>query len=105
MTNILRAFRPYDRETATVSVTTTTGRTALGTNFTENRSRHSMLSNDGSETVFVRFGDSTVEATTADVPLLAGTVQVFSPPADATHIAAITASGTSTLYVTAGEGI
>jgi hypothetical protein len=33
-----------------------------------------------------------------------GSIEVFSVPLNATHVAAITASGTATLYVTPGSG-
>ena len=60
------------------------------------------LHNAGSATVFVVFG---AVATTSDMPLPAGAIEVLSKPAGVTTVAAITASGTATLYVTSGVGV
>lgn len=83
--------------TVTLAATTTTSRVALP-------SRNVRFHNGGSATVFVRFGDSTVTAAVTNaMPIPAGGVEMFCH-ADATHIAAIYASGTGTIYVTPGEG-
>lgn len=64
------------------------------------------LANIGTETVFVAFGPSTVAATVADgFPMIANSVECFSLPADATHVAAIAGGVGSTLYATVGEGV
>lgn len=52
---------------------------------------------------FIKFGASTVEATTSDTPILPGTVQVFTIPSGTLYVAAIGTSGT-TLYFTSGDG-
>lgn len=83
--------------TTTLAATTTTSRVALP-------SRNIRIYNGGSNPVFVRFGDSTVTAAAANaMPLPAGGVEVFNH-ADATHLAAIYASGSGTVYITPGEG-
>jgi hypothetical protein len=54
---------------------------------------------------FVEFGDSTVVAvlgTATHIP--PGDVEVFRVPLSYTHIAAITASGSSTVYAVRGDG-
>ncbi len=53
---------------------------------------------------FINFGTSSaVTAAVTDTPILPGTVQVFTIPSDATHVAAI-GSATTTLYFTRGDG-
>lgn len=54
---------------------------------------------------FIRFGDSTVvAATTTSMPILPGTIEVFTLPGTHTHMAVITASLTATVYATPGKG-
>lgn len=63
------------------------------------------VNNLGSATVFINFGTSAVTATTAaGMPITAAAPEVFSVPDGATHVAAITASGTATVYFTASTG-
>ena len=59
--------------------------------------------NAGTATVFVRWGSGSQTAITADIALPSGSVQVFFKGA-ADNIAAITASGTATLYAIPGLG-
>lgn len=83
--------------TTSLAATTTTSRVALP-------SRNLRIHNGGSNTVFVRFGDSTINATTTDgMPIPGGAVEVFNHHG-ATHLAAIFASGSGTVYLTPGEG-
>lgn len=103
----MKAFTPIDAATATRAVTATTARVAFSKPpLGEFQAR---LHNAGGATVFFRVGDSTVEAATTDIPIPAGAVEIITVKnldADPdTHIAAITASGTATLYITTGEGI
>lgn len=52
---------------------------------------------------FIEFGDVTVVAVAATgTPILAGTIMTLTPPAAATHVAAIGSTGT--LYFTSGRG-
>ena len=53
--------------------------------------------------VYLRFGDSTVTATTSDMMIPAGQPEGFRTMA-ATHVAAICQSGTAALSITSGEG-
>ena len=105
--SIAHMFTPLS-PTVNLAVTTTSGRvakTALPTN--SGGAPHEMrLVNNGSVTVFVEFGNSTVVATVAgSMPVLPGTVESFQVNAFQTHVAAITASGTATLYATTGLGV
>jgi PKD repeat protein len=60
--------------------------------------------NAGPSTVFVRWGTGAQTALTTDMPILAGSVEVFTTSPLVDTIAAITASSTATLYITCGEG-
>lgn len=95
-------FSPFGA-TQSLAVTTTTGNVALtvpGAPITfEVR-----LFNDGSSTAFIAFGSSTVEATATSLPIPSGGVEIFAVNPATTHIAAITASGTTTIYATSGRG-
>jgi hypothetical protein len=63
------------------------------------------VANTGTAVAFVEFGASTIDATvTASLPILPGAVEVFSVNPMQTHVAAITASGTTTLYISTGRG-
>lgn len=87
--------------TVSISASTSTGRVALPT--TGNLTIR--VYNGTSALAFIKFGDSTVEAAATDTPIPAGIPCGFTPPANATHVAAILASGTGTVYFTAGSGI
>ena len=87
--------------TAKVAATTTTGRVALSITGAQTVA----VVNDGTTVAFIKFGDSTVTATTSDTPILGGSSRGFTPPPTATHMAAIMASGTANIYVTVGAGL
>jgi hypothetical protein len=104
---MMRPFAPVDDATASISVTTTTARAAIdGAPQGEFQLR---LYNAGTATAFYALGNSSVEAAATDVPLPSGAIEVITitnPQQNpVTHIAAITASSTATLYVTTGNGI
>lgn len=103
----MRSFSPTDDATASISVTTSTAASALkkaGGGAFQLR-----ILNDGSATAFIAFGASGVEAAVTDYPVPAGAIEVITiqnPDKDpVTHAAAITASGTATVYLTTGDGI
>lgn len=61
--------------------------------------------NDSTVTVFVEFGAGSATAAVAtSAPLLAGTSELFTVGPNITHIAAIAASGSGTVYATPGQG-
>jgi hypothetical protein len=84
--------------TVSLAVTTSTGRVATVGDASTIR-----LYNAGTATAFVKFGSVTVTAAVTDMPIPTGAIEVFRT-GTLTHVAAITASGTATLYVTSGEG-
>jgi hypothetical protein len=98
---------PFTALGATVSLAVdgTTDRVAL-TAIGDQGGMEVRLYNAGTETVFVNFGISTVEATTAaGMPVPSGAIEVHTVGPAVTHVAALTASGTATLYATSGRGI
>lgn len=58
----------------------------------------------GTAECYIKFGDSTVVATTADMPVASGSTELFTK-GGATHVAFITASGTALVSFTNGEGM
>lgn len=85
-----------------LSVTTSSARVALpqGVGGTIR-----MGADSGGSTLFLKFGDSTVTAAVSDTWFYPGAIETFTIPADSTHVAAITATGTATLRLTRGEGV
>jgi hypothetical protein len=61
------------------------------------------IQNAGSVTAFLRWGTSAQTAVVTDYPLLAGQSKLINKGL-ATIVAAITATGTATIYVTEGKG-
>lgn len=62
--------------------------------------------NAGTANIAFRFGTTTATAVFAtDTVMLAGTVEVFTKGIGQDTIAVITASSTSTVYVSVGEGV
>lgn len=92
-------FNPSFKAGVAISATTSTAATAVG------EGRKSLtLTNLGSATVYVCVGTSSVTATAADYPVLAGTQVSIGKPQDATHVATLSASGTVSIHVIPGEG-
>lgn len=67
---------------------------------------------DGTDLVFIAFGDSLIDAAVpADnagatgMPIAAGRETGVTVPSGATHLSAICASGSAKVYVTSGSGI
>ena len=97
-------FRPADRSTALLNATTAGGASRVALKRSGNEAAHVRLYNPGPSLLFVRFGDETVTASTADLPLPAGAVEVLDATG-ASHVDAVTASGATTLYATCGKGM
>lgn len=97
-------MHPFTPTGSTVSVaaTATTGNVSLGTT----AGATVRVYNAGTAAAFINFGTSTVEAAAAtSVPVPVGAIEVFAIGPGVTHMAAITASGTATVYATPGQGI
>lgn len=105
------AFQPTDGSTVTIAATTTSGRHILGGQPSPGGQRFQLrVVNDGTTVGYIKFGDSTVTATTADIPILGGSTSVLSvtvPDILTTglYVAVKMASGTANLYFTTGAGI
>ncbi len=82
----------------TIAVTNSSGRVQLGGN-----GQAVLITNTGTVNVFLGFGDVTVVATTSGHSLAAGQCIVFNAP-PSSYVAAITASSTSTIQITQGNG-
>ena len=63
-----------------------------------------VVTNTGTDLVFVRTGDSSVVATASDYPVLGGSQISISKDARDTHIAMIAAAGTPLVGAIAGSG-
>jgi len=98
-------FLPDKAVTVTVSATTSSSRGAITFAGSKATFPQARVYNAGSVAVFVEFGSSTVAATTADMPIAPGAVEVFTLEDGDTHMAAITASSSASVYVTAGRGV
>jgi hypothetical protein len=100
-------FEPVSVATP-ISATTASARTALSTDTAVQNEYPrivSIASRTGDSDVWVTFGNSAVAATTTTgIIVHGGTARGFRVPASATHVAAITATGTATVNVVNGRG-
>lgn len=96
---MIKTFSPTQDDSNSLLAGVTSSRVAL-----DPLSSVVRVVNDGTATAFIQFGDSNVTATLAKMPVRGGATETFSK-GTATHMAAIVASGTTQLYVTAGEGL
>lgn len=88
--------------TVNVSATTTTANVALPL---VARDQVMVTNAPGGSTAFIAFGDSTVTASAAtSTPVLPGAAYTFTINPQQTHMAAITGTGTATVYATVGQG-
>lgn len=97
------AFKPFDDATVSLAVTSASSRVAFNAGHNGSTCR---LMNDGTDKIFVKFGDASVVADENDIPLPANWLDIFSVPDGATHCAAVSESspGSNTLYITPGDG-
>jgi hypothetical protein len=100
-------FTPINGAGVALSATTTSASTTFvagtpaGTNTVQ--ATDVMIYNSGTTLGFCRWGVGAQTAVAADVPIPAGTVQVFFK-ATADTVACIMSSGTATIYVMPGNG-
>jgi hypothetical protein len=85
---------------------TATAATAIGKPLNQDKQVLVTVPAGGSQVLsFIKFGDSSVAATTSDTPLMPGTAMVFTCGAAQTHFSVIgSAAGPTTVYVTSGQG-
>lgn len=86
----------------TVSASATTS-SAAGSGTLNAANTTMEINNAGTVTVFVRWGTGAQTATTSDYPVQAGHCKLVNK-GQATNVAAITASGSATVYFTDGNG-
>lgn len=107
-------FRPSQGTTKTLSVTSTSASVTLDSKDVSSASSnagtiggHSVMRvyNAGTQVAFARWGTGAQTATTADMPLIPGVVELFSKAWADDTFAAITSTSTATVYVTCGEGV
>lgn len=100
----ITVFQPL--ASTTLAVTDTTARVALPVLPSGPVVSDIRIANAGSTDCFFAFGNSAVAALDdgTSVYLKAGAVELFRCADADTHLAAITASGTTTLYISRGEG-
>lgn len=90
--------------TVSIAVTTTSGSALLGVPDTKAGCSIRVASAAGGQIAFIRFGSGAPTAVATDMPILPGTVEIFTVGPAITHVAAITATATATLYFTPGQG-
>ena len=93
-------FNPAGGTGGTLSATTSSSRAALtpGT-------QSIVVTNRGSDYIYVRCGDSAVVATAADYCVTPGGQISLTKFQDLTHVAVLSVSGTQAVHVIAGEGV
>lgn len=96
------AFNPTNNAVTTLAATSTTATSALQNVTNETQVR---VYNATTCIIFVKFGFSTVTATTADVPIAPGAVEVLSAAPSWTYVAAITQSCSGNVYFVRGNGV
>lgn len=105
----VKVFRLVPAATVNIAATTSSSRVQVltsGVIQSTNGTHVVRVYNTGSVPVFIEFGNSTVTAsTTADAPIAPGSVEPFHVYPYETHVAAITASGSATVYFSPGEGL
>lgn len=89
----------------TPGTTVTLAVTAASASIAEPAGSQICIQNLGTSTAFVVFGNSAVVATAAGFPIQPGLVYGLTSPGNSTHVAAICASGTTTLAITGGYGV
>ena len=92
-------FRPA-ADTITMAVTATSSETTA----LRDQGNQVRLYNAGPNVAFIRFGVTALTATTADMPIPAGAVEVLTKGGASRAAAICAGTGTATLYLTVGEG-
>ena len=98
------AFSPATWSGVPLTASTTTSRVSVDGSSSQTVQGVRVV-NEGSAVAYIVAGDSTVVATTSGLRVMPNSVEVFLIPPLATHMAAITASGTAQLSFTIGMGV
>lgn len=103
MVEKIKIFEPkYGSGVLVASVTSTSASSSLRSR--DEGNGQIVVTNLGSVTIYVRAGDSSVTATTADYPVLPLTQVVLSLKTADTYIAYVTASSSSSAHIILGDG-
>ena len=97
-----QSFAPLDGSTVNISVSASSQRVALAND------GQVRIVNTGTATAWIRCGDNTVVATTNDIPVPSGVVEVMTfnrPTTTSLNCAAIAVGATGVIYFTPGIGI
>jgi hypothetical protein len=100
-------FTPYDSNTVSLVATTSSSSVQVITlpAETDMTIAAMLVTNAGNDVVFVKFSNTASPvATTADMPLLAGSAVLVSVGATPIYAAAISLSAGNTVYFTPGNG-
>lgn len=95
---IEQPFSPAYGSGITVSPAVASAASAVGLG-----NKNLVLSNTGSNICYIHVGYTGAVASATDMPILAGTQVTITKPQEATHVAYISAAGT-TLNIMPGEG-
>lgn len=95
--------QPFSRTGNTVAIST--GTVSAGAVLPGTLGSCVRVHNPGTVPIAFRLGVGAQTASLTDTVVPAGATEVFSIPPNATHIAAIQASGTGTLYAMRGDGL
>ena len=98
----MRVFNPAWGKGITVAPGVASARSSIDP---QGKSDSVCLTNLSSVTCYIRTGSSTATATAADYPVPANSQVTIRKDQYDTHIAYITASGTSSLHVIIGDGM
>lgn len=102
-----KGFAPITGATISVAATTSSGSAAFGAELPQGEF-DVLVTNGGTVLAFVDFGNGAPTASAADTPIPGGGSRVLRmtnpQKAPITHVAAITATGTATVYFTPGHG-
>jgi len=91
--------------TVSISASTTSANSAISVPPGGGQVRVVVGSASGAAWVYIRFGETGVVATSADIPMLPNTIEIFTVGQGVTHIAALTDAGTAVVRAKAGLGI
>ena len=103
----MNSFHPVDGATVVVSASTSSARAALAKQPTG--AHQVRLANGSGQVAYYRIGDAAVAATTSDILLPNGAVEVITvlnpERSPETYVAVILAAGTGNVHVTTGYGL
>jgi len=105
MATAIQVFTPcaLDASTVSLSATTTTDAVTLPT-AVSGPGGSVRVYNAGPQTVFLRFGGTSVVALVTDMPVPPGTIEILGVLPGQAKVACITSTSTATVYFTAGQG-